>query len=46
VATPVSYPKYHAEPHPRPATGRTPPVVYVLLITLPAVVAIAALRPR
>jgi hypothetical protein len=42
----VSYPKYHARPRPRPATGRTPPVVYVLLITLPAVVAIAALRPR
>ncbi|MCX5239933.1 hypothetical protein [Streptomyces prunicolor] len=42
----MSYPKYHAQPRPRPATNRTPPVVYVLLITLPAVVAIVALRPR
>jgi protein TonB len=42
----VSYPKYHEQPRPRPATGRTPAVVYVLLITMPAVVAIAALRPR
>jgi len=42
----VSYPNYHAQPRPRPATHRTSPVVYVLLITMPAVVAIAALRPR
>ncbi|WP_268982486.1 hypothetical protein [Streptomyces sp. MBT53] len=42
----MSYPKYHAQPHPRPAPSRTSPVVYVLLITMPAVVAIAALRPR
>ncbi|WP_267953880.1 hypothetical protein [Streptomyces sp. MBT65] len=42
----MSYPKYHSKPRPRPAPGRTPPVVYVLLITMPAVVAIAALRPR
>ncbi|MFD4873152.1 hypothetical protein ACFWOB_07250 [Streptomyces sp. NPDC058420] len=42
----MSYPKYHAQPHQRPTPGRTSPVVYVLLITVPAVIAIVALRPR
>ncbi|MET7683202.1 hypothetical protein [Streptomyces sp. NPDC005423] len=44
---PIRYPQYHARPpRPRPTHGSTSPVVYVLLITVPAVVAIAALRPR
>lgn len=45
-ATPVSYPAYHAEPRPRSAGGGSSPVTYVLLITVPALVAVAALRPR
>ncbi|MER5748544.1 hypothetical protein [Streptomyces sp. NPDC002088] len=42
----MSYPRYHATPPRRPPRGTTSPVVYVLLITAPAVVAVAALRPR
>jgi protein TonB len=42
----VSYPRYHPQPHQRPTHGGTSPVVYVLLITAPAAVAVAALRPR
>ncbi|WP_186785304.1 hypothetical protein [Streptomyces misionensis] len=44
--TPVSYPAYHPHPATRPAAGHTRPVTYVLLIALPAIVAVAALRPR
>ncbi|GAB7106147.1 hypothetical protein JCM4814A_44610 [Streptomyces phaeofaciens JCM 4814] len=44
--TPVSYPAYHAPPRPRSAGGGSSPVTYVLLITVPALVAVAALRPR
>lgn len=43
----VSYPAYrHAKAPDRPTHSTTSPVIYVLLITAPAVVAVAALRPR
>ncbi|MEU4872117.1 hypothetical protein [Streptomyces sp. NPDC021608] len=42
----MSYPAYHASPHPRSVGGGQSPVTYVLLITVPAVIAVAALRPR
>ncbi|MFF1549162.1 hypothetical protein [Streptomyces sp. NPDC058291] len=42
----MSYPAYHSSPHQRPARGHQSPVTYVLLITVPAVIAVAALRPR
>ncbi|CAK7286753.1 MULTISPECIES: hypothetical protein [Streptomyces] len=42
----MSYPAYHPHPATRPAAGHTRPVTYVLLIALPAIVAVAALRPR
>jgi hypothetical protein len=42
----VTYPAYHAPPHQRQSGGSTSPVTYVLLITVPALVAVAALRPR
>ncbi|KPI27475.1 hypothetical protein OV320_5523 [Actinobacteria bacterium OV320] len=45
-ATPVSYPAYHASPRQRPVRRGQSPVTYVLLITVPAVIAVAALRPR
>lgn len=46
-ATPVTYPAYHHAKAPdRPTHSTTSPVIYVLLITAPAVVAVAALRPR
>ncbi|MET9453010.1 hypothetical protein ABZY21_38845, partial [Streptomyces cinerochromogenes] len=45
-ATPVSYPAYHPHTISHPRRGRTKPVTYVLLITVPAIVAVAALRPR
>ncbi|MEG3627955.1 hypothetical protein [Streptomyces poriticola] len=43
----MNYPEYRAAPaRPRPG-GRAPsPLVFVLLIAVPAVVAVAALRPR
>ncbi|AGS73187.1 hypothetical protein B446_31915 [Streptomyces collinus Tu 365] len=44
--TPVSYPAYHPRASSRPAPSPTSPVTYVLLITVPAIVAVAALRPR
>ncbi|MFF8970213.1 hypothetical protein [Streptomyces sp. NPDC014995] len=44
--TPVHYPAYHSAPRPRPTRRGPSPVTYVLLITAPAVVAVAALRPR
>ncbi|MFI0542627.1 hypothetical protein ACH3VS_27510, partial [Streptomyces sp. WSLK1-3] len=47
TASPVSYPAYHHAKAPdRPTHSTTSPVIYVLLITAPAVVAVAALRPR
>ncbi|MER6346338.1 hypothetical protein ACWC10_22200 [Streptomyces sp. NPDC001595] len=42
----MSYPEYRTAPHPRPVHHAPSPVTYVLLITAPAVVAVAALRPR
>ncbi|MEU0336481.1 hypothetical protein [Streptomyces sp. NPDC006193] len=42
----MTYPAYHPHPVGRPTRGRTSPVTYVLLITVPAIVAVAALRPR
>jgi hypothetical protein len=44
--TPVTYPAYHPHPAAHVAPRRTTPVTYVLLITVPAIVAVAALRPR
>ncbi|MEU5089256.1 hypothetical protein [Streptomyces sp. NPDC021356] len=43
---PVTFPRYQARPH-RHAPPRAPsPITYVLLIAVPALVAVAALRPR
>ncbi|MGW0627692.1 hypothetical protein [Streptomyces sp. NPDC002758] len=42
----MSYPRYKPEPAAGPAHDRTSPVTYVLLITVPAIAAVAALRPR
>ncbi|WP_263982716.1 hypothetical protein [Streptomyces spinosus] len=42
----MSYPEYHPHTVSRPTRGHTSPVTYVLLITVPAIVAVAALRPR
>ncbi|MFD8522558.1 hypothetical protein [Streptomyces capillispiralis] len=41
----MRYPRHRAAPA-RTARGGTSPLTFVLLITVPAVVAIAALRPR
>jgi periplasmic protein TonB len=46
TATPVTYPAYHSRPAPRQSGGGSSPVTHVLLITVPALVAVAALRPR
>ncbi|MFE9309046.1 hypothetical protein ACIQCF_09845 [Streptomyces sp. NPDC088353] len=44
--TPVAYPRHHTQPH-RPSPRRSPsPLTYVLLIAVPALAAVAALRPR
>ncbi|MDU0304897.1 hypothetical protein NUG23_31670, partial [Streptomyces sp. PAL114] len=43
---PVTYPRHRAVEVKRPARSTTSPLIFVLLITLPAVVAVAALRPR
>ncbi|WP_262506240.1 hypothetical protein [Streptomyces griseicoloratus] len=43
----MHYPRYRAaRPQRRPSRGAPSPLVFVLLITAPAVVAVAALRPR
>ncbi|WP_345575151.1 hypothetical protein [Streptomyces prasinosporus] len=42
----MRYPRYRAAPVRRPSGGATSPLTFVLLITTPAVVAVAALRPR
>ncbi|MCX4766847.1 hypothetical protein OG562_38960 [Streptomyces sp. NBC_01275] len=42
----MSYPAYHASPPRQQPRGGQSPVTYVLLITVPAVIAVAALRPR
>ncbi|MFF3884247.1 hypothetical protein [Streptomyces sp. NPDC001914] len=43
---PVSYPAYHAPAHKHPPRGGPSLVSFTLLITAPAVLAVAALRPR
>lgn len=45
-AAPVTYPAYHATVRQRPSRGGQSPVTYVLLVTVPALIAVAALRPR
>ncbi|WP_338784703.1 hypothetical protein [Streptomyces sp. DG1A-41] len=42
----MRYPRYRASPRPRPASNTLSPLTFVLLVTVPAVVAVAALRPR
>ncbi|MET7614462.1 hypothetical protein [Streptomyces seoulensis] len=42
----MSYPAYHVRAVRHIARSRTSPVRYVLLVTIPAIVAVAALRPR
>ncbi|WP_257033813.1 hypothetical protein [Streptomyces sp. Ag109_G2-15] len=42
----MSYPAYHPRATRHAAPDATTPVTYVLLITVPAIVAVAALRPR
>ncbi|MEV6617373.1 hypothetical protein AB0N31_26665 [Streptomyces sp. NPDC051051] len=42
----MTYPAHHAQPRRAPVRHHQSPVVYVLLITAPAVIAVAALRPR
>ncbi len=45
--SPVRYPEYRSAPPPPRRAGRTTaPLVFVLLIAVPAVVVVAALRPR
>ncbi|WP_306191711.1 MULTISPECIES: hypothetical protein [unclassified Streptomyces] len=42
----MTYPRYRPQPH-RATPRRSPsPVTYVLLIAVPALAAVAALRPR
>ncbi|MEU0384622.1 hypothetical protein [Streptomyces chartreusis] len=43
----MRYPRYRAAPpRPRPASHAMSPLTFVLLVTVPAVVAVAALRAR
>jgi hypothetical protein len=44
--TPVSYPEYRPAPRKAPPSGGPSLVSLTLLITAPAVLAVAALRPR
>ncbi|ELS58337.1 hypothetical protein STVIR_0695 [Streptomyces viridochromogenes Tue57] len=44
--TPVRYPPHRATSHKRPAHDAPSPLTFVLLIAAPAIVAVAALRPR
>ncbi|MFE9172637.1 hypothetical protein ACFYNZ_24700 [Streptomyces kebangsaanensis] len=42
----MAYPRHHPQPQ-RPTPRRSPsPITYVLLIAVPALAAVAALRPR
>lgn len=43
---PVAYPRHHAAPHRRAPHRALSPVTYVLLVAVPALAAVAALRPR
>ncbi|MCF0088813.1 hypothetical protein [Streptomyces griseoaurantiacus] len=45
-AKPVSYPAYHPPAQRHRVRSSTSPVTFMLLITAPAVLAVAALRPR
>ncbi|MGV9942663.1 hypothetical protein [Streptomyces sp. NPDC003401] len=42
----MTYPARHARPPRAPVRHHRSPVTYVLLITAPAAIAVAALRPR
>ncbi|MEU2267016.1 hypothetical protein ABZ568_11415 [Streptomyces olindensis] len=42
----MHYPRYRAAPRPRPSNNTLSPLTFVLLVTVPAVVAVAALRAR
>ncbi|MFF1448245.1 hypothetical protein ACFVYF_08835 [Streptomyces sp. NPDC058274] len=42
----MTYPAYHSSPRKHPPRGGPPLVSLTLLITAPAVLAVAALRPR
>ncbi|MGA5319097.1 hypothetical protein ACPCIU_01530 [Streptomyces seoulensis] len=42
----MNYPAYHVRAARHIARSHTSPVRYVLLVTIPAIVAVAALRPR
>ncbi|MEU1852494.1 hypothetical protein ABZ499_25290 [Streptomyces sp. NPDC019990] len=42
----MHYPAYRAAPRPRRTGNRLSPLTFVLLVTVPAVVAVAALRAR
>jgi len=42
----VTYPHYRAPAPKRSPRGGHSPVIFVLLITVPALIAVAALRPR
>ncbi|MFF3846952.1 hypothetical protein [Streptomyces sp. NPDC002328] len=42
----MNYPAYHAPARQRPTRGGKSPVTYLLLVTVPALIAVAALRPR
>lgn len=46
VAAPLSYPHYRTPVRKSPSHGPASPIVFVLIITAPAVIAVAALRPR
>ncbi|MEU3984212.1 hypothetical protein AB0F77_29740 [Streptomyces sp. NPDC026672] len=42
----MHYPRHQPKPASAPVHERTSPVTYVLLVAVPAIVAVAALRPR
>ncbi|MDG9721119.1 hypothetical protein QC282_31870, partial [Streptomyces sp. DH24] len=44
--SPVRYPRHRAAPRGQPTRDAPSPLVFVLLITVPAVIAVVALRPR
>lgn len=42
----MTYPHYRTPVRKSPSHGTASPIVFVLIITAPAVIAVAALRPR
>ncbi|MFI6370768.1 hypothetical protein [Streptomyces sp. NPDC050546] len=42
----MHYPRYRTAPRPRRTSNAMSPLTFVLLVTVPAVVAVAALRAR